>query len=125
MRPSCPGFDVWMVNTRSNTYSRGNRWYRNTDEGYWTTSMDELALIDLPAQIDFVLGATGQSSLALVGHSQGCTLPEMLLAAKPEYNDKVWLLTLLGPVTFARMMQAPFLRQQARTKSFEVSGDLL
>ena len=65
-----PGFDVWMFNTRGNTFSHGHRTLRSTDQGYWEYSMDELALMDLPAQIDFVLKATGQPSLALIGHSQ-------------------------------------------------------
>jgi hypothetical protein len=99
--PGPPGFDVWMANTRGNTYSRGNRNYRDTEPGYWAHSIDELALVDLPAQIDFILGLTQQRSLAFVGHSQGCTLPLMLLSAKPEYNDKLWLMMLLGAVTHA------------------------
>jgi len=114
------GFDVWMANTRGNTYSRGNRFNRDTDAAYWYQSMDELALIDLPTQIDEVLRLTGKPSLALVGHSQGCTLPVMLLAMRPEYNEKIWLLTLLGPVTFAEEIRAPFLSWQAKTRSAQV-----
>ncbi len=119
------GFDVWMLNTRGNTYSRGNRHYRSTDSAYWYQSMDELALIDLPTQIDEVLRLTGQRQLALVGHSQGCTLPLMLLAQKPEYNKKLWLLMLLGPVTFAQHIKAPFLGWQAETKSSGVSESVI
>ena len=111
------GFDVWMANTRANTYSRGHRHHRATDEAYWQHSMDELALTDLPAQIDFITAFTRQPSIALVGHSQGCTLPLMLLAAKPEYNAKLWLLVLMGPVVFAEEIRAPVLAQQARTLS--------
>ncbi|KAI8473215.1 MAG: Alpha/Beta hydrolase protein [Monoraphidium minutum] len=109
------GFDVWLANTRTNTFSRGNRYYRETDEGYYQYSMDELALADLPSQIDFVLKKAAQPSLAFVGHSQGCTLPLMLLAAKPEYSEKLWLLMLLGAVTHAQFIQAPYLRHQMIT----------
>ncbi len=117
------GFDVWMLNTRGNTYSRGNRHLSDSDPRYWEPqTMDELALIDVPAQIDEVLRLTGQRRLALVGHSQGCTLPLMLLAQKPEYNDKLWLLMLLGPVTFAEFIQAPFLGPSARMGTPSVSG---
>ena len=114
------GFDVWMANTRANTYSRGHRHHRATDEAYWQHSMDELALTDLPAQIDFITAFTRQPSIALVGHSQGCTLPLMLLAAKPEYNAKLWLLMLLGPVVNAQLIRAPYLRAQAETMSSAV-----
>ena len=77
-----------MANTRCNAYSQGNRLYRNTDAGYWGSSADELATVDLPAMIDAVLAKTGQRQLAIVGHSQGAALPLMLMAARPEYNAK-------------------------------------
>lgn len=64
------GFDVWMANTRGNTYSRGNLKYRAQDPKYWYFGLDELALIDLPTQIDFMLSSTGAKKTAFVGHSQ-------------------------------------------------------
>ncbi|KIZ02122.1 lipase, gastric [Monoraphidium neglectum] len=111
------GFDVWMLNTRSNTYSRGNRYRGDTSVAYWQYSIDELALLDLPAQIDFILKFTGKPSLATVGHSQGCTLPLMLLSAKPEYNAKVWLMMQIGAVTHAEEIQAKYMRHQAELRS--------
>jgi hypothetical protein len=110
-----------MVNTRGNTYSKGHRYYRTTDAQYWQYSMDELALIDLPTQIDFILQRTGQPSLGLIGHSQGGTLPLMLAAAKPEYNDKIWLFGSMGSVVFAELVKAPYLIEAARLHSTNVS----
>ena len=133
------------------------------------SSIDDLALIDLPATIDFVLKTTGRKKLSLVGHSQGGTLPLMLLSSKVgtprraragsvhpaclapgaqalhqhppdqpsaspdpshsapyvpprthaqlEYNDKVALMVLMGPVTYAKHLVAAYLRQQALTGS--------
>ncbi|GBF88601.1 lipase [Raphidocelis subcapitata] len=114
------GFDVWLPNSRGNTYSRGNRYYRATDQGYWDNSMDELALFDRASQIDFITNKTGQAQIAAIGHSQGCTLTVMLLAMRPDYIDKLWLFMLMGPVTHSEYIQAPFLRQQARTESAQV-----
>jgi len=111
-----------MVNTRGNTFSRGNRHHRDDTDEYWAMSMDELALIDLPTQIDAVLRLTGKPSLALVGHSQGCSLPLMLLSAKPEYNQKLWLLMMLGVVTHAEYIQAPHLKLQAQLAGARVSA---
>jgi predicted alpha/beta hydrolase len=111
-----------MLNTRSNTYSRGNRYRGDTSVAYWQYSIDELALLDLPAQIDFILKFTGKPSLATVGHSQGCTLPLMLLSAKPEYNAKVWLMMQIGAVTHAEEIQAKYMRHQAELRSAQKVG---
>ena len=65
------GFDVWMGNTRGNTYSRGHVWLKNDlDSPYWYTSMDELAKHDLPVMINLALKKSGASKLAYIGHSQ-------------------------------------------------------
>jgi pimeloyl-ACP methyl ester carboxylesterase len=111
-----------MPNSRGNTYSRGHRYYKSTQRGYWDNAMDELALMDRPAQIDFILNTTGAASLAAVGHSQGCTLTLMLLAMRPEYIDKIWLLMLMGPVTHSEYIQTPYLRAQAKTDSAQVGA---
>jgi pimeloyl-ACP methyl ester carboxylesterase len=84
--------------------------------------MDELALFDRAAQLDFITNKTGQPSVAAIGHSQGCTLSVMLLAMRPDYIDKLWLLMLLGPVTHSEYIQTPFLRQQAKIESAQVGG---
>lgn len=74
-RPCCSpftaGFDVWMGNTRGNTYSRGNvnGIYPYQPE-FWYFSIDQLALVDLPTTVDFALATSGASKLAYVGHSQ-------------------------------------------------------
>lgn len=117
LAPHAAGFDVWLANARGSTFSRGHRTRRDTDSAYWAFSMDDMALVDLPAQIDFVLRTTGKPSLGLVGHSQGSTLSVMLLSARPEYNQKVWLLGMLGAVTNAKDVAAPFLKQQAGSES--------
>jgi pimeloyl-ACP methyl ester carboxylesterase len=122
------GFDVWMANSRGNTFS----WAHTSDEEggaarsatsatpkkealrdprYWQrTSMDDIALRDLPAQIDRVLQVTQTKRLGYVGHSQGCTLLLALLATKPEYNAKVTAAAQMGPVTYVKELQAPFLK---------------
>eukprot|EP00775_Hariotina_reticulata_P011744 gene11744-11889_t len=105
------GFDVWFANTRGNTYSRNNTQGRLPyQQQFWYFSMDELALQDLPTQVDYILQKTGASKLAFTGHSQGCTLAYMLCAARPEYNSKFSVITHLGPVFFVRFFRAPVLR---------------
>ncbi|CAB0013052.1 unnamed protein product [Nesidiocoris tenuis] len=55
---------------------------------------------DLPAVIDFILGATESKNLAYVGHSQGTTELLTLLATRPEYNEKIRVAALMAPVAF-------------------------
>lgn len=69
-RPFAAGFDVWLPNTRSNTFSRGNYHHSHRDIEYWYHSMDEYALIDNPAMINKALEVSGAKKLAFVGHSQ-------------------------------------------------------
>jgi lysosomal acid lipase/cholesteryl ester hydrolase len=64
------GFDVWMANSRSNDYSRGNYHHSFREAEYWYTSMDEIALIDLPAMVNTILKLTGAKKIGFVGHSQ-------------------------------------------------------
>eukprot|EP00882_Tetradesmus_deserticola_P017195 GHRQ01018408.1.p1 GENE.GHRQ01018408.1~~GHRQ01018408.1.p1 ORF type:complete len:153 (-),score=39.37 GHRQ01018408.1:352-810(-) len=128
MSPTCAvllalgnaGFDVWMTNMRGNTYSRGHLLLNQWGQRYWRFSMDELALIDLPAQIDYVLKTTQADKLAFVGHSQGCTLIYMLLAEQLDYNDKISVVVHVGPVAFIEYIQAPFLKAQPVIKSDQV-----
>jgi lysosomal acid lipase/cholesteryl ester hydrolase len=60
-----------MFNGRSNDFSRGNLHYSWKEAEYWYTSIDEMALIDLPADINYILEKTGASKLQLLTHSQG------------------------------------------------------
>lgn len=64
------GFDVWLPNTRGNTFARGNYHHSHRDIEYWYHSMDEYALIDNPAMINKALEVSGAKKLAFVGHSQ-------------------------------------------------------
>jgi predicted alpha/beta hydrolase len=65
------GFDVWLGNTRGTPYSRRTVKGLSTDQPeYWAFSFDDLALVDLPTQVDHVLQATGTSKIGFVGHSQ-------------------------------------------------------
>ena len=64
------GFDVWLNNTRGNTYSRNHkRLDPETDQEFWEFSFQELGRYDLPACINYVQEQTGQESLTYLGHS--------------------------------------------------------
>ena len=95
------GFDVWMGNTRGNTWSK-NHTYLDTCKGckdFWEFSWDDAALNDYPAEIDYILEQTGQEELLFVGYSMGTSQYLLLLSERPEYNDKIKAAYLMAPVS--------------------------
>lgn len=61
------GFDVWMGNSRGNTYARSHVSLSPSDPEFWQFSFDEMAELDLPATIDHALatayGTVGSGAL--------------------------------------------------------------
>uniref|UniRef100_A0A8C5L8V5 Lipase, gastric n=1 Tax=Jaculus jaculus TaxID=51337 RepID=A0A8C5L8V5_JACJA len=75
------GYDVWLGNSRGNTWARRNLYYSPDSVEFWAFSFDEMAKYDLPATIDFIVQLTGQEKIHYVGHSQGTTIGEYQLPA--------------------------------------------
>ncbi|GFQ89754.1 gastric triacylglycerol lipase [Trichonephila clavata] len=92
------GYDVWLGNTRGNTYSRRHTKLKPDTDAFWDFSFDEMGAYDLPAMIDYVLNVTHQDQLAYIGHSQGTTAAFALLSESPEYNKKLKVFIALAPV---------------------------
>lgn len=102
------GYDVWLGNCRGNRYSRSHaKLNPNTDKAYWSFSWHEIGMYDLPAMIDAVLAKTGYQKLSYFGHSQGTTSFFVMASSRPEYNDKIHLMSALAPVAFMRHIKTP------------------
>ncbi|GLC61307.1 hypothetical protein PLESTB_001741800 [Pleodorina starrii] len=97
------GFDVWMMNTRGNTFSRDHVLYRDKQSAFWRFSMDEMAQYDLPDNLNYI------KRVGIIGHSQGCTIPLMMLADFPDTANSVAVLVSLAPSVYVQYMQAPLL----------------
>ncbi|XP_050517063.1 lipase 3-like isoform X2 [Diabrotica virgifera virgifera] len=83
------GYDVWLLNARGLWKSQRHKFYNiNKHRRYWKFSFHEIAIYDLATNIDFILEKTKQKPF-LIGHSQGNTCIFVLLAMKPDYNDKI------------------------------------
>ncbi|CAG9854005.1 unnamed protein product [Phyllotreta striolata] len=106
------GFDVWLGNTRGNTWSRQHITL-NPDidhEAFWQFSYEQCGQYDLPAKIDYIIAKTGQQKIFYVGHSQGTSIFFAMAALRPEYNDKIALFTAFAPVVYLKHMSSPMYR---------------
>ena len=74
---------------------------------YWNFSFHEIGYYDLPAMIDYMLMTTNQSRFFIVGFSQGCTATMVMLATRPDYNQKIIQTHLIAPAAFLKHMKSP------------------
>ncbi|XP_054455228.1 gastric triacylglycerol lipase [Anoplopoma fimbria] len=92
------GYDVWIGNSRGNTWSRKHQSLTPDHEDFWSFSYDEMALKDLPAVVNHILKVTGQDQIYYIGHSQGTTLAFIAFSTLPELASKIKLFFGLAPV---------------------------
>ncbi|XP_004369964.1 lipase member K [Trichechus manatus latirostris] len=104
------GYDVWMGNSRGNTWSRKHLKLSPKSSEYWAFSLDEMAKYDLPATIDFIIKKTGQERLFYVGHSQGTTIAFIAFSTNPELAKRIKIFFALAPVITVKYTQSPLKR---------------
>ncbi|XP_055837572.1 lipase 3-like [Episyrphus balteatus] len=101
------GYDVWLGNNRGNMYSKKHAKISSLLPSFWDFTWNEIALMDLPAMIDYVLFHTNEKALHYVGHSQGTTIFFVLMSEMPEYNAKIKTSHMLAPVVYMNHMTSP------------------
>ncbi|XP_066521447.1 lysosomal acid lipase/cholesteryl ester hydrolase-like [Hoplias malabaricus] len=101
------GFDVWLGNSRGNTWSRKHIRLNPKRNQYWKFSRDEMAKKDLPAVINFITKKTAQEKIFYVGHSQGTTIAFMAFSALPELAKKIKMFFALAPVATLSYTTSP------------------
>uniref|UniRef100_A0A452IM37 Lipase n=1 Tax=Gopherus agassizii TaxID=38772 RepID=A0A452IM37_9SAUR len=101
------GYDVWIGNSRGNTWSRKHQNLSIDQEEFWDFSFHEMAMYDLPALVDFILQKTGQQNLYYVGYSQGCTIAFIAFSAMPHLAQKIKIFFALAPAYTLTKSKAP------------------
>ncbi|XP_062707272.1 lipase 1-like [Aedes albopictus] len=104
------GYEVWLGNARGTRYSRRHQDLPLHSEEFWDFSWHEIGYYDLPGMIDYVLNVTGLNKLQYIGHSQGTTTYFVMSSARPEYNQKIALMTALSPAVVLKRIRSPILR---------------
>jgi len=104
------GYDVWMLNTRGNKYSREQTGPRKKPRKYWNFSFHEIGKYDVPATIDVILKRTNEPKLQYIGHSQGSTVFFVMCSEKPKYANKVQLMQALSPTVYLQENRSPVLK---------------
>ena len=92
------GCDVWMGNVRGNTYSTNHTTLKKHDKRFWQFTFDEMAGIDLPSMIDYVLAQTGVETVSYFGHSQGTLIAFIGFSQNKELASKINVFGALAPV---------------------------
>uniref|UniRef100_A0ABM5FVD3 Lipase n=1 Tax=Pogona vitticeps TaxID=103695 RepID=A0ABM5FVD3_9SAUR len=99
------GYDVWLGNSRGNTWSKTHKTLKPEDEKFWEFSLHEMGYYDLPAVINFILNKTGQQQLYYVGHSEGGATGFIAFSTRPKLAERVrvfFAMGFVGTITFAR-----------------------
>lgn len=92
-------YDIWLANRRGNKYSHKHLQLKSSSESYWDFCMDQTALLDIPALVNYVLQETGYSNLTYLGFSQGNAEGMAALSLNRSLNDKINLMICLAPMT--------------------------
>ncbi|XP_075389553.1 gastric triacylglycerol lipase-like [Tenrec ecaudatus] len=100
------GFDVWLGNSRGNTYARRNMYYSPDSVEFWAFSFDEMAKYDLPATIEFIVKKTGQESLHYIGHSQGTTIGFIAFSTNPKLAKRIKTFYALAPAATLKYIKS-------------------
>jgi len=81
----------------------GHREFSRNDPRFWDWTIEELAIYDLPAMVDYVCKATGYEKITLLAHSQGASSAFIALSRgmRPETGEKLSGFIALSPAVYA------------------------
>ncbi|XP_053165593.1 lipase member M-like [Hemicordylus capensis] len=104
------GYDVWIGNSRGNSWSRRHQNLTIEQEAFWDFSFHEMGICDLPAMIYFILQKTGQEKIYYAGHAQGSTIAFVAFSEVPQLAEKIKMFFALGPAYTLHFSISPILQ---------------
>ncbi|NXS86427.1 LIPM Lipase, partial [Erpornis zantholeuca] len=92
------GYDVWLGNSRGDTWSLKHKTLKPCRKEFWQFSLDEIGKYDIPAELYFIMNKTGQKDVYYIGHSQGSTAGFIAFSTYPDLSQKIKAFFALAPV---------------------------
>ena len=115
------GYDVWLGNNRGCKFSVNHTTLSPESDAakFWDFDFEDMALKDVPAEIDYIKNVTKVEKLTYLGHSMGATQMVVGLSLIPDYYAaNLNLFVAFGPATRLKNTKSVFFRKTAEMLKF-------
>nr|XP_012429995.4 lysosomal acid lipase/cholesteryl ester hydrolase [Taeniopygia guttata] len=103
------GYDVWLGNSRGDTWSLKHKTLKPCQKEFWQFSFDEIGKYDIPAELNFIMNKTGQKDFSYIGHSEGAATGFIAFSTYPELCQKIKVFFALAPVVTITHATSPLI----------------
>ncbi|NXH96444.1 LICH hydrolase, partial [Pachycephala philippinensis] len=104
------GYDVWLGNSRGDTWSLKHKTLKPCQKEFWQYSFDEIGKYDIPAELYFIMNKTGQKDIYYIGHSEGSAAGFIAFSTYPDLSQKIKACFALAPVVTITHATSPLVK---------------